>query len=99
MYIGRNDTIASLAEAFQRVLGRPVVDQTGIVGRFDFTLEWRPDEFQFGGRAADMPKPPNADALPDLFAAFEQQLGLKLDAIKAPANVFVIDSAERPSEN
>jgi uncharacterized protein (TIGR03435 family) len=99
-YIGRNDTIADLAEMLQnRVLDRPVVDRTGIVGRFDFILEWRPDEFQFEGRAASMPKPPNVDALPDLFTAFQDQLGLRIEATKAPTNVFVIDSAQRPSEN
>ncbi|MEP6960649.1 MAG: TIGR03435 family protein [Acidobacteriota bacterium] len=99
-YIARNNTIKDLAERLQdSVLDRPVVDRTGIVGRFEFTLEWRPDEFQFGGRAASMPKPPNVDALPDLFTAFQDQLGLKLEALKAPANVFVIDSAQRPSEN
>ncbi|MEO8100673.1 MAG: TIGR03435 family protein [Acidobacteriota bacterium] len=99
-YIGRSDTIANLAERLQdTVLDRPVVDRTGIVGRFEYTLEWRPDEFQFGGRAASMQKPPNVDALPDLFTAFQDQLGLKLEAVKAPVQMFVIDSAQRPSEN
>jgi uncharacterized protein (TIGR03435 family) len=99
-YISRNNTMTDLAERLQdSVLDRPVVDRTGIVGRFEFTLEWRPDEFQFDGRAASMPKPANVDSLPDLFTAFQEQLGLKLEATKAPTQVFVIDSAQRPSEN
>jgi len=99
-YIGRSDTVAHLAEMLQaQVLDRPVLDRTGIMGRFEFTLEWRPDEFQFEGRAASMPKPPNVDSLPDLFTAFQDQLGLKLEATKAPTSVFMIDSAQRPSEN
>ena len=99
-YIARSDTVAHLAEILQSsVLDRPVLDRTGIVGRFEFTLEWRPDEFQFEGRAASMPKPPNVDSLPDLFSAFQDQLGLKLEATKALTNVFVVDSAQRPSEN
>ena len=100
VFIARNSTIADLAAVFQaRVLDRPVVDRTGIAGRFDFTLQWRPDDSQFDGRAANMPKPPNVDDLPDLFTAFHDQLGLKIEAKKAPTNVFVIDSVQRPSEN
>jgi uncharacterized protein (TIGR03435 family) len=76
-----------------------VVDRTGIAGRFDFSLQWKPDDFQFGGRAATMPKPPNVDTFPDLFTAFQEQLGLKIEATKAPVEVLVIDSASRPSEN
>ena len=83
------------------VLDRPVVDQTGITGRWDFTLLWTPDEFQFGGAAAKMPPPPadNAAAPPDLFTAFQEQLGLKLESTKAPAEVFVIDKVAKPTEN
>jgi uncharacterized protein (TIGR03435 family) len=99
-YVGRSATIANLAEALQGVvLDRPVVDQTGLTGRFDFLLRWRPDDFQYGGRGATLPKPPDADALPDLFTAFQEQLGLKIEAIRAPAKVLVIDSAQKPSAN
>jgi uncharacterized protein (TIGR03435 family) len=99
-FAGRNTSVADLAEALQlSALDRPVIDRTGIAGKFDFLLEWRPDEFQFGGRAGTMPKPANVDALPDLFTAFQEQLGLKIDAVKAPVQVLVIDGAERPSEN
>src|SRR5205823_14432548 len=57
-----------------RVLDRPVVDQTGLTDRYDFTLNWRPDEFQFprataAQRAAAVSR--GADALPDLFTAFQ----------------------------
>ncbi len=40
-----------------------------------------------------------ADALPDLFTAFQEQLGLKLNPTKAPADVLVIDKVSKPSEN
>jgi uncharacterized protein (TIGR03435 family) len=83
------------------VLDRPVVDQTGITGRWDFTLVWTPDEFQFGGAAAKMPPPPatNGAAPPDLFTAMQEQLGLKLESTKAQAEVFVIDKVAKPTEN
>ena len=77
-----------------------MVDQSGLTGRYDFTLNFTPDATMaalLGG-----PAPPagvNPDAAPDLFAAFQQQLGLKLEPTRAPVDVMVIDKVERPSEN
>jgi len=96
-------TMADFAGQLQlRVLDRPVIDRTGLTDRYDFTLNWRPDEFQFprasaAQRAAAVAA--GADALPDLFTAVQEQLGLKLDATKAPADVLVIDKVSKPSEN
>jgi uncharacterized protein (TIGR03435 family) len=96
-----NATMSDLAGVMQgAVLDRPVVDQTGLTGRWDFTLTWTPDEFQFGGMGAKVPPPANnAAAPPDLFTAFQEQLGLKLEATKAMAEVFVIDKVAKPTEN
>ena len=95
-------TMGALATQLQlRVLDRPVIDRTGLEGRYDFTLDWRPDEFQFpfapAARRAEAAA--SADALPDLFTAFQEQLGLKLEATKAPVTVLVIDKVSKPSEN
>jgi uncharacterized protein (TIGR03435 family) len=79
------------------VLDRPVLDQTGLTDRFDFTLTWAPDESQFGGRIP--PPSENLNPPPGLFTAIQEQLGLKLDGVKAPADVMVIDHVEKPSEN
>jgi uncharacterized protein (TIGR03435 family) len=82
------------------VLDRPVVDKTGIAGEFDFTLQWTPDETQFAGMGIHVPPPvDNPNAPPGLFTAIEEQLGLRLEARKIPAEVLVIDHAERPAEN
>ena len=82
------------------VLDRPVVDQTGLTGRYDFTLNWTPDDSQFGGMGAKVPPPTDsADALPNLYTAIQEQLGLKLEATRAPADVMVIDHVEKPSAN
>ncbi|HEY1336459.1 MAG TPA: TIGR03435 family protein, partial [Bryobacteraceae bacterium] len=95
-------TMGNLAAQLQlRVMDRPVIDQTGLTGRYDFTLDWRPDEFQFPAvpaerRAAAIA---SAEALPDLFTVFQEQLGLKLQATKAPTTVMVIDKVSKPSEN
>jgi len=93
----RNAAMAQFASMMQRaVLDRPVVDQTGLSGRYDFDLEWTPDETQFGGQA---PAGPEIPEKPDLFAAIQQQLGLKLEAARGQAEVLVIDRVVQPSEN
>jgi uncharacterized protein (TIGR03435 family) len=96
-----NATMADFAKPMQvSVMDRPVVDQTGLKGRFDFVLKWTPDETQFvslGGYKA--PATESADAPPDLFTAIQEQLGLKLESTKAPVEVLVIDHVEKPSPN
>jgi uncharacterized protein (TIGR03435 family) len=81
------------------VLDRPVVDQTAIPGRYDFNLTWTPDDSQFGGRGGQAPPADPANAAPGLFTAIQEQLGLKLEATKAPVDVLVIDRLEKPTEN
>jgi len=94
---GRNATMAELASVLQRAaLDRPVVDRTGLSGRFDFNLEWMPDDTQFGGQG---PWENHEAIKPDLFAALQQQLGLKLEATRGPVEVLVIDQVGRPTEN
>ena len=96
----RNATMADFAGVMQAaVLDRPVVDQTGLPGRYDFMLKWTPDQTQFGGLGVKVPPPSDDAAAPDLFTAIQQQLGLKLESVKAPVDVLVIDKVERPSEN
>jgi bla regulator protein blaR1 len=67
-----------------------VIDQTGLIGRFDYKLEWAPE-----------PTTPTADAPagPTFLQALEDQLGLKLKSTRAPVRTLVIDHIERPSEN
>ncbi len=94
-------TMSDFAAMMQEtVLDRPVVNQTELAGRYDFTLNWTPDDSQFGGMAAKMPPPTdNANPPPALYTAIQEQIGLKLDATKAPTDVMVIDHVEKPSEN
>jgi uncharacterized protein (TIGR03435 family) len=94
----RNATMTDFAQVMQTaVFDRPVVDQTGIEGRYDFTLDWTPDEFQFTSFG---PRPQLPDTgKPNIFQAFQEQLGLKLDSTRAPADVLVIDKAEKASDN
>ena len=96
-----NATIAEFAGVMQSaVMDRPVVDKTGLTGRWDFAIRWTPEESQFGGLGVRVPPPtddPNAP--PGIFTAFTDQLGLKLDPSRAPVEVLVIDKVEKPSEN
>jgi uncharacterized protein (TIGR03435 family) len=80
-----------------RLLDRPVLNQTGIEGRYDFKVTFMPDESLFGGHGP--PVPASDNPAPSFFTALQEQLGLKLDAVKAPADVMVIDHVEKPSEN
>ncbi len=94
----RNATMTQFTWMLRRaVLDRPVVDRTGLTGRYDFVLEWFPDETQFGGELPLKPNPDNPE--PDLFGAVQEQLGLRLESTRGPAEVLVIDRVERPSEN
>jgi uncharacterized protein (TIGR03435 family) len=75
-----------LAGTLSRILSRPVIDNTGLKGEYDYKLEWAPTE------QTDSP-------LPSIFTALQEQLGLKLDSARTPVDVLVIDSAEKPLEN
>jgi uncharacterized protein (TIGR03435 family) len=77
-------------------LDRPLVDRTGLTGRYDFLLEFAPDRRPEPGDSAALP----ADvAGPAIAQALKQQLGLKLVPARAPVEVWVVDHIERPSEN
>jgi len=96
-------SMKQLADALATATGSLVVDQTGIEGKYDVSLEYAPDpanQPKFNKRGEPLPEPP-ADATPgpSIFAALQERLGLKLEARKLPVEVIVIDQARRPSEN
>ena len=96
---GRNATMPDFVVGeLQGWLDRPVVDQTGIQGRYDFGLNWTPDDFQ-ASRLGGVPTPRDSTEFPDLFTAIQEQLGLRLESTKGSVDVMVIDRVERPSEN
>jgi len=104
--IGQAVPIANLANALSQQLGRNVVDQTGLKGKYDFTLQWTPDQSQkgmlggpeVGAPGPDSPPTPDANG-PSIFTAIQEQLGLKLESTKGPVDFLVIDHIEKPSEN
>ena len=76
--------MAVLAATLSRLMGRKVIDRTGLSGVYDFTLEFAPPD------VVDSP-------LPALVTALQEQLGLKLEATNGPVEVLVIDHAEKPT--
>jgi uncharacterized protein (TIGR03435 family) len=93
----RNVTMLDLTSLLQRaILDRPVVDKTGLSGRYDFDLTWAPDETQLNG---DVPVASSDAPSPPLFTAMQEQLGLHLEATHGPVDALVIDTAERPTSN
>jgi uncharacterized protein (TIGR03435 family) len=96
-------SMAQLASALSQVLGKTVVDQTGIEGIFNIALQWTPDpasEPRMAKNGEPMPSPPpDATPGPSIFTAVQETLGLKLESKKVPVEVIVIDRATRPTEN
>ncbi len=105
--VGQGIPITSLANMLmqQRELeGRTVLDKTGLSGKYEVTLQWMPEQGPdqtfpgpVGGAQAAAP-PPDASG-PTIFTAIQEQLGLRLESIKGPAEFLVIDHVERPSED
>jgi uncharacterized protein (TIGR03435 family) len=98
-FAARNASMGDFAGVLGGLVDRPVIDRTGIPGRYDFNLAWTLDEFQSARlKTFPVPAPGNREP-PDVFTAIQEQLGLKLETADAPGEVLVIDNIERPSEN
>ena len=98
---GQNVTVEMLTDQLSRIVGRSVIDQTGLKGSYDFTLKYMPESAAPLGRG-----PESGDAaastdsqMPSIFAAVQEQLGLKLEGQKGPVDIYIVDRLEKPSEN
>jgi uncharacterized protein (TIGR03435 family) len=94
--IFRNMAMAGLVNTVANFLGSPVHDETGLEGRYNFTLEWtiaRPAPSDAAGSR------PTADPGPSIFGALQEQLGLKLEPSKGPIDILVVDHAEKATPN
>jgi uncharacterized protein (TIGR03435 family) len=87
---GTQALIVNLTLYLSRQLNRPVLDRTGLTGRYNFELSWTPEL---------APCPEATDNAPSIFTALREQLGLRLDSIKGPVDIVVVDRAEKPSED
>ncbi len=97
----KNTTFAGVARLMQRtIFERPVVDETGLKGRYTFDLRWQPDEVQFDQmRGLTVPGDEGSETRDDIYSAARKQLGLKIQARKTMVAVMAIDSASQPVAN
>jgi uncharacterized protein (TIGR03435 family) len=100
----QGSTLDMLAHSLSPQLGHTVVDKTGLTGKYDYTLQWTPDEGMTpmtGGAGGGPPHEDNAAQAggPSLFTAVEEQLGLKIESTKGQVDVIVIDHLDLPSAN
>jgi bla regulator protein blaR1 len=102
--IGQAISLESLVRFLSFQFQSPVIDKSGLTGKYDVDLKWTPDEMESGmarppdGGQPGAPSPPPSSG-PSLFTALEDQLGLKLEAHKEPGDAIVIDHIEQPSPN
>lgn len=93
---GRNVNMAALADALRTVpnmeIDRPIVDQTGLAGEFDFIMKYTSRPISATNQVPD-------DGSPDLTGALKNQLGLKLEPITAPIETLIVDHIEQPTPN
>ncbi len=92
-----NVPLSLLATLLTRMLGRPVVDETKLDGKYDFQLHFDADSIH--GPDFHAQESVAADGVPSIFTAIQEQIGLRLESAKRSIEVVVIDSIERPAEN
>jgi len=88
--VEHNCTMGDIRNILEGPAGRYLIDKTGLAGRYDLELRWTPDD-----TPADSPLAGG----PSIFTAVEEQLGLKLESARAPVDVLVVDSAQKPTPN
>ena len=97
----RNGTVTNFVSYLQRYapaeINRPVIDQTGISGRWHFELNYLPISAEAGAATSGMPS--EESTRPGIFRAIQEQLGLKLKPTVASIDVFVVDSVTPPTQN
>jgi uncharacterized protein (TIGR03435 family) len=96
--VAKAQPLSRLTAALGNVLHRPVIDKTGLTGKYDFSIDFKMDLRTLGLPPSEADNAPEPG--PDLAAAVEQQLGLRLVPAKATLDVLVIDKAEKvPTDN
>ncbi|MFZ0396393.1 MAG: TIGR03435 family protein [Terracidiphilus sp.] len=91
-FVAHGCSLGQLVKILSGQFGRPVIDETGLTGNYDFVLKYR-------GRWDRDRNADDLDPTPPLDLALKDELGLKIEAAKAPVKMLVIDHIEKPSEN
>ena len=93
--------LADLLAFMPEIEGHLVVDQTGIKGNYDYTVQFSSEALdqKFAAQAGAPPPAQSNDSGPSIFTALEEQLGLKLQMTKGPVEIYTIEHIDEPSEN
>jgi len=93
-------TMQMLAVVLSEFVGRPVVDRTGLTGTYDYKVEYTPEAGPTGAPSENAAGADSPDlAGPSVFAALQEQLGLKLEPARVGTETIVVVRAEKPSAN
>ncbi len=95
--VRRGVLLSDLVYSLSGLIGRHIIDQTGLTGTYSFVLEWSKEQPSAAPGVPTSNLPP--DPSPAIAHALREQLGLNLETGKAPVEVFVIERAEKPSVN
>lgn len=92
--------LANLVDGLSPVVGGTVIDETGLSGKYNISIEWTPAPAASAPSLSDAPNaPPPESTGPTIFTALQEQLGLKLQSRKGLVQLLVIDHAEKPDAN
>jgi uncharacterized protein (TIGR03435 family) len=105
--VAKEQPISKITEMVGNELRGPVIDKTGLTGKYDFTLEFAPDRANFPGLPPPPPPEPGVAAAPEapvtgptLQAAVQEQLGLRLEQKKVTVEMLIVDRVDKtPTEN
>jgi uncharacterized protein (TIGR03435 family) len=92
----RSITMEEFTRQLSPVLRRPVINETGLAGQFDYDIIFSPEGL---GGALVGPPPASVSDAPSLETALRDDLGLRLESRRGPVDVLVVDRIERPTEN
>ena len=91
--VGEAASMTDLAQVLSQQIGRPIADETGLKGGYNFKLDWSPE------RDPNSASAPAANSGPSVFTAIQEQLGLRFSAAKVPVRVLVVDHIDPPDED
>lgn len=90
--------MTQFAQSLGNLVGRVVIDKTGLTGGYDIDVQFTPDRLPQGPPPVGGPPIPSVDPNgPSIFTALQEQLGLKLESARGPVDVLVVDHVEQPT--
>jgi uncharacterized protein (TIGR03435 family) len=96
--VGNALSVPQIVYVISQLVGRTVTDKTDLNGNFDVRLQFDPQSAAGAGPAV-APAGAVDPAVPSIFTAIQEQLGLKLESTRGPVHVLVVESARKPTEN